>query len=60
MPLAVAGGKVTVKVTLKQTDSDVGPKVEVEGFLGSLHLLLSPHQLNLLQEMVQGITLQGM
>lgn len=59
VPVAVAGGQLTLKVTVRQSEVDAAPKLEVEGFLGTLHLLLSPHQLSLLQEMVAGIAAQG-
>ena len=56
----MAGGKVTLKVTIKQNDLDSGPKFEVDGFLSTFHLLLSPQQLTLLQQIIEGIAAQGM
>lgn len=47
----MAGGKLTLKVTIKQNEEEPGIKLEMEGFLGTLHLLLSPSQLSLLREM---------
>ena len=57
--IAVAGGHITLKVTLKQSDEGSAPKLEVEGSLGMLHVLLSPHQLGVLQDMAEGIAAQG-
>lgn len=57
--MAVASGKITVKVTLKQCEEGSTPKLEVDASLGILHVLLSPHQLGLLQDMVEGIAAQG-
>ncbi len=59
VPVAKAGGKLSLKVTIKQNDSVPGPKMEVSGFLGSLHFLLSPHQLKILREMASDIASQG-
>lgn len=59
VPIAVAGGKLTLKITIKQNEMVPGPKVEVAGFLGTLHLLLSPQQLSMLQEIAEGVAAQG-
>ena len=58
--VAKASGQVTVRVKLKQNEAVVGPKLEVDGFLGSLHLLFSPQQLSMLLEMTSGILNEGM
>ena len=60
VPVAKASGQVTVKVKLKQNETVPGPKLEVDGFLGSLHLLFSPQQLSMLIEMANGILSEGM
>ena len=59
IPIAKASGQVTVRVRLKQNEAVPGPKLEVDGFLGSLHLLFSPQQLNMLVEMTSGILSEG-
>ena len=57
--MAVSGGKLTVKVTIKQSEDVPGPTLAVEGFLGSLHLLLSPHKLGMLLQMAKDSFGQG-
>ena len=57
--IAMASGQITLKVTLKQSDEGSVPKLEVEGTLGMLHVLLSPHQLGVLKDMAEGIAAQG-
>ena len=59
VPIALASGELSVRVKIRQSDAVQGPKLEVEGFLGSIHLLLSPQQLQILIEMVNGIASQG-
>ena len=59
MPIAMAGGKMTLRVTLRHTETEMAPKVEVDGFLGTLHFLLSPQQLNLLRQIAEGLAAQG-
>ena len=48
-----------MRVKIKQNESEPGPKLEVEAFLGSLHLLLSPQQLSILIDMATGVASQG-
>ncbi len=55
----MANGDVDVKVKICQSDSLPGPKLEVEGVLGSVHILLSPHQIRVLTEMATGIATTG-
>ena len=59
VPIAIAGGKLTVTVTIKQNDQVSGPKLNVEGFLGSLHLLLSPQQLGSLLQLAREVAAQS-
>lgn len=60
VPIAVTAGEMTLKVTIRQAaEAGTAPKVEVDGFLGTLHLLLSPQQLNVLQELAESLVLQG-
>lgn len=59
VPIATAGGQLSVRVKIKQNENEPGPKLEVEAFLGSLHLLLSPQQLSILTDMATGIASQG-
>ena len=54
-PIATAGGQLSAKVRVKQNDSEPGPKLEVDVFLGSLHVLLSPQQLGRLIELLNGM-----
>ena len=60
IPVAKASGQVNVRVKLKQNETVGGPKLEVDGFLGSLHLLFSPQQLSMLMEMISGILNEGL
>ncbi|XP_027264310.1 autophagy-related protein 2 homolog A isoform X6 [Cricetulus griseus] len=50
-------GYMELMVKLKQNDAFPGPKMEVSGQLGSLHLLLTPRQLQQLQELLSAINL---
>ena len=59
VPVGVVGGPITLRVTVKQSDGGSGPKLDIDASLGMLHVLLSPHQLWLLQDMAQGIAAQG-
>lgn len=59
VPIAVAVGKLTVKVTIRQAEADAVPRVEVDGFLGTVHLLLSPQQLHTMQEIAKSLVTQG-
>ena len=59
VPIAVAGGKLSVTVTIKQSDQVPGPKLRVEGFLGSLHVLLSPQQLGSLLQLAKEVAEQS-
>ena len=59
VPIAFASRDVTVKVKINQSETLPGPKLEVEGFVGSLHLLISPQQLSMLLEMATGIANKG-
>ena len=42
VPIATANGQLSVNVKIKPNESERGPKLEVNGFLGSLRLLISP------------------
>ena len=59
VPIAKVTGKLTLKVTLRQAENEMAPKVTVEGFLGTLHVLLSPRQLSILREIAEGMAAQG-
>ena len=59
MPIAQASGEISVRVKLQQSDTVEGPKLEVEGHLAALHILLSPQQLQMLVEMATGIASHG-
>ncbi|XP_022099406.1 autophagy-related protein 2 homolog B-like isoform X2 [Acanthaster planci] len=47
-------GKQEVKVRVKQHEHIAGPKAEVETYLGSINLFLSPRQVHLLLELFSG------
>jgi hypothetical protein len=57
--IAIATGKLTLKVTIRQAEADSSPRVEVDGFLGTLHILLSPQQLHMLQDIAESLAAQG-
>ncbi|XP_028626860.1 autophagy-related protein 2 homolog A isoform X2 [Grammomys surdaster] len=50
-------GSMELTVKLKQNEAFPGPKLEVSGQLGSLHVLLTPHQLQQLQKLLSAINL---
>ncbi|OWK17105.1 hypothetical protein Celaphus_00013306 [Cervus elaphus hippelaphus] len=50
-------GCLELTVKLKQNEAFPGPKLEVCGQLGSLHLLLTPRQLQQLQELLSAVSL---
>ncbi|XP_059118286.1 autophagy-related protein 2 homolog A isoform X1 [Peromyscus eremicus] len=50
-------GFMELMVKLKQNEAFPGPKLEVSGQLGSLHLLLTPRQLQQLQDLLSAINL---
>ncbi|KAG8522721.1 Autophagy-related protein 2A, partial [Galemys pyrenaicus] len=50
-------GYMELTVKLKQNEAFPGPKLEVAGQLGSLHLLLTPRQLQQLQELLGAMSL---
>ena len=56
VPIACAGGEVIVRVKIKGCDSAPGPKLDVDVFVGVVHLLVSPQQLHTLLEMVLGLS----
>ncbi|XP_062379584.1 autophagy-related protein 2 homolog B isoform X2 [Sardina pilchardus] len=60
-PLQVGtlGGTVTLSLTLKQNNSAPGAKLEVDGQMESLVLLLSPRQVHLLLDMWGGFSPSG-
>ena len=59
IPIASASGQVVVRATLKQADSVPGPRIEVEMFVGAVHVLLSPYQLHSLLEMMASLSTKG-
>uniref|UniRef100_A0A8C4Q9H4 Autophagy related 2B n=1 Tax=Eptatretus burgeri TaxID=7764 RepID=A0A8C4Q9H4_EPTBU len=52
-------GRVEVKVHLKQNDALPGPKLDVDGFMGSLNVFLSPRQAHLLLDLYHTLGLSG-
>lgn len=55
IPVACAGGDVTVKVKIRTNDFASKPKLDIEVFVGVVHFLLSPQQLHTLTEMCVGL-----
>ncbi|XP_023374263.1 autophagy-related protein 2 homolog A isoform X1 [Otolemur garnettii] len=57
LQIGSCSGYMELMVKLKQNEAFPGPKLEVVGQLGSLHLLLTPRQLQKLQELLSAISL---
>ena len=53
--MACASGEVMVRVKIKKCDAALGPKLDVDMFVGVVHFLLSPQQLNTVLEMMIGL-----
>ncbi|KAM8815025.1 autophagy-related protein 2 homolog A isoform 3-T3 [Rhynchonycteris naso] len=59
LQIGSCSGYMELTVKLKQNEAFPGPKLEVAGQLGSLHLLLTPRQLQQLQELLSAMSLAG-
>uniref|UniRef100_A0A2R8ZS66 Autophagy related 2A n=1 Tax=Pan paniscus TaxID=9597 RepID=A0A2R8ZS66_PANPA len=57
LQIGSCSGYMELMVKLKQNEAFPGPKLEVAGQLGSLHLLLTPRQLQQLQELLSAVSL---
>ncbi|KAF6102204.1 autophagy related 2A [Phyllostomus discolor] len=57
LQIGTCSGYMELTVKLKQNEAFPGPKLEVAGQLGSLHLLLTPQQLQQLQELLGAMSL---
>ncbi|XP_057584173.1 autophagy-related protein 2 homolog A isoform X3 [Hippopotamus amphibius kiboko] len=57
LQIGSCSGCLELTVKLKQNEAFPGPKLEVCGQLGSLHLLLTPRQLQQLQELLGAVSL---
>ncbi|XP_058382466.1 autophagy-related protein 2 homolog A isoform X1 [Diceros bicornis minor] len=57
LQIGSCSGYMELTVKLKQNEAFPGPKLEVAGQLGSLHLLLTPRQLQQLQELLGAVSL---
>ncbi|XP_046500233.1 autophagy-related protein 2 homolog A isoform X4 [Equus quagga] len=57
LQIGSCSGYMELTVKLKQNEAFPGPKLEVAGQLGSLHLLLTPRQLQQLQELLDAVSL---
>ncbi|XP_036114200.1 autophagy-related protein 2 homolog A isoform X1 [Molossus molossus] len=57
LQIGSCSGYIELTVKLKQNEAFPGPKLEVAGQLGSLHLLLTPRQLQQLQELLGAMSL---
>uniref|UniRef100_A0A8C9PIR3 Autophagy related 2A n=1 Tax=Spermophilus dauricus TaxID=99837 RepID=A0A8C9PIR3_SPEDA len=59
LQIGSCSGYMELMVKLKQNEAFPGPKLEVAGQLGSLHLLLTPRQLQQLQDLLSAVSLAG-
>ncbi|XP_012375149.2 autophagy-related protein 2 homolog A isoform X2 [Dasypus novemcinctus] len=57
LQIGSCSGYMELKVKVKQNEAFPGPKLEVVGQLGSLHLLLTPQQLQQLQGLLSAVKL---
>ncbi|XP_012580598.1 PREDICTED: autophagy-related protein 2 homolog A [Condylura cristata] len=57
LQIGSCSGYMELTVKLKQNEAFPGPKLEVAGQLGSLHLLVTPRQLQQLQELLGAMSL---
>ncbi|XP_069848263.1 autophagy-related protein 2 homolog A-like isoform X1 [Dipodomys merriami] len=57
LQIGSCSGYMELIVKLKQNEAFPGPKLEVAGQLGSLHLLLTPQRLQQLQDLLSAISL---
>ncbi|XP_036286351.1 autophagy-related protein 2 homolog A isoform X2 [Pipistrellus kuhlii] len=57
LQIGSCSGYVELTVKLKQNEAFPGPKLEVAGQVGFLHLLLTPRQLQQLQELLSAMSL---
>nr|XP_023510150.1 autophagy-related protein 2 homolog A isoform X1 [Equus caballus] len=57
LQIGSCSGYMELTVKLKQNEAFPGPKLEVAGQLGSLHLLLTPRQLQQLRELLDAVSL---
>ncbi|XP_030187884.1 autophagy-related protein 2 homolog A isoform X1 [Lynx canadensis] len=57
LQIGSCSGYMELTMKLKQNEAFPGPKLEVSGQLGSLHLLLTPRQLQRLQELFSAMSL---
>ncbi|XP_039100718.1 autophagy-related protein 2 homolog A isoform X1 [Hyaena hyaena] len=57
LQIGSCSGYMELTMKLKQNEAFPGPKLEVAGQLGSLHLLLTPRQLQQLQELFSAMSL---
>ncbi|XP_053058943.1 autophagy-related protein 2 homolog A isoform X3 [Acinonyx jubatus] len=57
LQIGSCSGYMELTMKLKQNEAFPGPKLEVSGQLGSLHLLLTPRQLQQLQELFSAMSL---
>lgn len=57
LQIGSCSGSMELTVKLKQNEAFPGPKLEVAGQLGSLHLLLTPRQLQQLQDLLTAVSL---
>ncbi|XP_029422190.1 autophagy-related protein 2 homolog A isoform X2 [Nannospalax galili] len=56
LQIGSCSGYMELMVKLKQNEAFPGPKLEVAGQLGALHLLLTPRQLQQLQELLSAVS----
>ncbi|KAG9475554.1 hypothetical protein GDO78_003774 [Eleutherodactylus coqui] len=57
LQIGSCSGCTELIIKLKQNDMFPGPKVEIDGKLGSLHLFLNPHQIANLQQLLDALSI---
>ncbi|XP_043931707.1 autophagy-related protein 2 homolog A [Protopterus annectens] len=56
LQIGTCTGYIEMTVKLKQNEAFPGPKLEFDGKLGSLHLLLTPKQISYLQDLLDAVS----
>uniref|UniRef100_A0A8D0HW69 Autophagy related 2A n=1 Tax=Sphenodon punctatus TaxID=8508 RepID=A0A8D0HW69_SPHPU len=59
LQIGSCSGYMEMMIKLKQNEAFPGPKLELDGKLGSLHLLLSPQQIFYLHDLLSVLSLSG-
>uniref|UniRef100_A0A8C3T518 Autophagy related 2A n=1 Tax=Chelydra serpentina TaxID=8475 RepID=A0A8C3T518_CHESE len=59
LQIGSCSGYMEMRVKLKQNEAFPGPKLELDGKLGSLHLLVSPQQIFYLHDLLTALSVSG-